>query len=116
MFITLTEVRHLRLYATKMFDKVKEYKVSDYLFFKEDSLKGSEYGGEVDFDNGYGLSIVRHDMSYGGKMGLFEIMLTRNGKPYSLPPITHDEDTVNGFLNKDTVIDLIDTVENLPCV
>jgi len=116
LFITLTEVRHPRLYATKMFDKVKEYKVSDYLFFKEDSLKGSEYGGEVDFDNGYGLSIVRHDMSYGGKMGLFEIMLTRNGEPYSLPPITNDEDTVNGFLNKDSVIDLIDTVENLPCV
>ena len=62
-----------------MFENVKEYTISDYLMFKEDSLKGSEYGGEIEFDNGYGLSIVRHDMSYGGKMGLFEIMLTHNG-------------------------------------
>jgi hypothetical protein len=99
-----------------MFDKVKEYTVSDYLMFKEDSLKGSEYGGEIEFDNGYGLSIVRHDMSYGGKMGLFEIMLIRNGEPYSLPPITQEEDTVNGFLTQSAVEELISTVEELPVV
>ena len=99
-----------------MFDKVNEYKISSYLCFKDDSLKGSEYGGEVDFDNGYGLSIVRHDMSYGGKMGLFEIMLIRNGEPYSLPPITQEEDTVNGFLSKSAVDELIETVGDLPSV
>ena len=99
-----------------MFDKVNEYTVSSYLHFKDDSLKGSEYGGEVDFDNGYGLSIVRHDMSYGGKMGLFEIMLIRNGEPYSLPPITQEEDTVNGFLSKSAVDELIETVGDLPSV
>jgi len=110
------EARHLKSCACDMFDKVNEYKISSYLCFKDDSLKGSEYGGEVDFDNGYGLSIVRHDMSYGGKMGRFEIMLTRNGEPYSLPPITNDEDTVNGFLNKEEVIDIINTVEALPSV
>ena len=99
-----------------MFDKVKEYTVSDYLLFKEDSLKGSEYGGEIDFDNGYGLSIVRHEASYGGSRGLFEIMLTRNGEPYSLPPITSEEDTVNGFLTQSKVEELISTVEELPVV
>jgi hypothetical protein len=99
-----------------MFDKVKEYTVSDYLMFKEDSLKGSEYGGEIEFDNGYGLSIVRHEGSYGGKKGLFEIMLIRNGEPYSLPPITQEEDTVNGFLTQSAVEELISTVEELPVV
>ena len=99
-----------------MFENAKEYTISDYLMFKEDSLKGSEYGGEIEFDNGYGLSIVRHDMSYGGKMGLFEIMLIRNGEPYSLPPITQEEDTVNGFLSKSAVDELIETVGDLPSV
>jgi hypothetical protein len=84
--------------------------------FKEDSLKGSEYGGEIEFDNGYGLSIVRHEGSYGGKKGLFEIMLIRNGEPYSLPPITQEEDTVNGFLTQSAVEELISTVEELPVV
>lgn len=80
----------------------------------DDSLKGSEYGGEIDFDNGYGLSIVKHKSSYGGTKGLFEIMLTRNGNPYSLPPITEDGDTVKGFLAKEEVDSIISDVELLP--
>ena len=96
-----------------MFENVKESKVSDYLMF-DDSLKGSEYGGEIDFDNGYGLSIVKHKSSYGGTKGLFEIMLTRNGNPYSLPPITEDGDTVKGFLTKEEVDSIISDVELLP--
>ena len=99
-----------------MFENVKEYKVSDYLLFKDDSLKGSEYGGEIEFDNGYGLSIVRHDGSYGGNRGLFEIMLIRNGEPYSLPPITNEDDTVSGFLTQSAVEELISTVQDLPVV
>ena len=97
-----------------MFDLLKEYKVSDYLLFTDDSLKGSEYGGEIEYDNGYGLSVVRHESSYGGKQGLFEIMLTRNGNPYSLPPITHEYDTVKGFLTKEQVKETLDTVKDLP--
>lgn len=99
-----------------MFKKVKEYTevISDYNLFKDDSLKGSEYGGEIEFDNGYGLSIVRHENSYGGKKGLFEIMLLRNGEPYSLPPITNEDDTVNGFLTQNAVNDIIEAVKALP--
>ena len=96
-----------------MFKDVKEYKVSDYLMFDGD-LKGSEYGGEIDFDNGYSLSIVSHKSSYGGDKGLFEIMLIRNGTPCSFPPITHEGDTVKGFLSKEDVIETIDIVKDLP--
>ena len=97
-----------------MFEGVKEYKVSDYLQFDEDSLKGSEYGGEIDFDNGYSLSIVSHKGSYGGNRGLFEIMLLRNGQPYSFPPITEEEDTIKGFLTKEQVEEIIQTTSELP--
>lgn len=96
-----------------MFENVKEYKVSDYQMFDGD-LKGSEYGGEIDFDNGYGLSIVKHKNSYGGTMGLFEIMLLRNGNPYSLPPFTEEGDTIKGFLKKEEVEEIIQDVELLP--
>ena len=99
-----------------MFELLKEYTVSDYLLFKDDSLKGSEYGGEVVFDNGYGLSVVRHESSYGGKQGLFEVMLTRNDNPYSLPPITQEGDTVKGFFTKEQVSEIIETVSDLPSV
>ena len=99
-----------------MFDLLKEYTVSDFLVFKDESLKGSEYGGEVVFDNGYGLSVVRHESSYGGKKGLFEVMLTRNDNPYSLPPITEEGDTIKGFLTKEQVSEIIETVSDLPSV
>ena len=97
-----------------MFDLLKEYTVSDYLLFQEDSLKGSEYGGEIEFDNGYGLSVVRHESSYGGTQGLFEVMLTRNGNPYSLPPITIEDDTIQGFLTQEQVNEIIDLTKDLP--
>ena len=97
-----------------MFELLKEYTVSDFLLFKDESLKGSEYGGEVVFDNGYGLSVVRHESSYGGKKGLFEVMLTRNDNPYSLPPITEEEDTVKGFLTKEQVNEILEMVADLP--
>ena len=96
-----------------MFEGIKEYKVSDYQMFDGD-LKGNEYAGEVDFDNGYGLSIISHKTSYGGDRGLFEIMLIRNGQPYSFPPITEEGDTIKGFLTKEKVEEIIQDVELLP--
>ena len=96
-----------------MFEGIKECKVSDYQMFDGD-LKGNEYAGEVDFDNGYGLSIISHKTSYGGDRGLFEIMLIRNGQPYSFPPITEEGDTIKGFLTKEKVEEIIQDVELLP--
>ena len=96
-----------------MFEDVKEYKVSDYQMFDGDQ-KGNEYGGEIDFDNGYSLSIVSHKCSYGGDRGLFEIMLIRNGQPCSFPPITEEGDTIKGFLTKEDVIETINIVKDLP--
>ena len=100
-----------------MFEGVKEQKVSDILRFKDEALMGTEYQGAIEFDNGFALSIVRHESSYGGKNGLFEIMLCKggiDGSPTCLPPITNDGDTVNGFLTKEQVNEIIEITADLP--
>lgn len=51
----------------------------------------------------YELSIVKHDMSYGGKQGLYEIGIWEGEYPCELPGITAEHDTVKGWLTKDDV-------------
>ena len=38
---------------------------------KYDMFNG--HGYIYEFENGYGASVIKHDASYGGKMGLYEI-------------------------------------------
>ena len=100
-----------------MFEGVTEQKVSDFLLFKDEELKGTEYQGTIEFDNGFSLSIVRHESSYGGKQGLFEVQLYKgglDGSPYSLPPMTIEGDTVQGFLTQEQVTEIIDLTKDLP--
>lgn len=100
-----------------MFEGVTEQKVSDFLLFKDEALKGTEYHGTIEFDNGFALSIVRHESSYGGKNGLFEIMLCKggiNGSPTTLPPITEEYDTIKGFLTEEKVNEIIEITADLP--
>jgi len=96
------------------FEGVTEKTVSDFLLFEDEKLKGTEYQGVITFDNNYELSIIRHNASYGGKMGLFEIALYKGESSICLPPITADGDTVNGFLTKEDVLEIIETTRDLP--
>ena len=97
-----------------MFENVKSEKVSSIHEFEDLVLKGTEYHGTIEFDNGYGLSIIRHSGSYGGRQGHFEILLTKNGTSHVLPPITIEEDSVKGFMVYDDVLETIQTVKELP--
>lgn len=97
-----------------MFEGVTEKKVKDYLLFSDEELKGTEYQGVITFDNNYELSIIRHNASYGGDKGLFEIALSKGESQVCLPPITADGDTVKGFLTKEQVIDIIEMTGDLP--
>ena len=97
-----------------IFEGVTEKKVSDFLLFEDEKLKGTEYQGVITFDNNYELSIIRHNSSYGGKMGLFEIALSKGDSSICMPPITADGDTVNGYLTKEDVIEIIEMTGDLP--
>ena len=66
-------------------------------------------------DNGYGASIVQHEYSYGGRVGLWEIAVTKYDEDGEWDicydtPITND---VLGHLSESEVIDYLTQIEQL---
>jgi len=67
---------------------------------------------KLPFANGYVASVVRHDFSYGGKQGLFEVAVM--DKDFNIlydTPITND---VIGHLNSDRLVKVLQDISNLP--
>jgi hypothetical protein len=64
------------------------------------------------FDNGFGASIVRHEYSYGGRDGLYEIAVLDkfDGSPIYYTSITND---VLGYLSEDDVVLHLNQIKNL---
>ena len=76
---------------------------------KYEILNGVGY--EYQFDNGYGASVVKHDGSYGGKQGLYEIaVLDSTGDLCYSTPITDD---VIGHATEDKVLDTLHRIKML---
>ena len=65
----------------------------------------------IQFDNGFGASIVKHEYSYGGKNGLYEIaVLDSGGEITYTTPITND---VVGYLSEEDVERHVNEIKNL---
>jgi hypothetical protein len=65
----------------------------------------------ITFDNGYGASIVKHEFSYGGKDGLYELaVLNEDGDLTYETPITND---VIGYLREIDVTDVMEKIQQL---
>ena len=76
---------------------------------KYDILNGVGY--VYQFENGYGASVVKHDSSYGGKQGLYEIaVLDSTGDLCYSTPITDD---VIGYATEDKVLDTLHRIRML---
>jgi len=66
----------------------------------------------IEFQNGYGASIVKHQFSYGGKNGLYELaVLDKDGR---IAYDTHITSDVLGYLNEDDVTDALVAIQQLP--
>lgn len=63
------------------------------------------------FDNGYGVSVVRHNMSYGGRDGLYEMAVLYDNEIHYENPIA-DGDVI-GHLSEEEVTDLMKKVQEL---
>ena len=69
---------------------------------------------QKEFDNGYTVSVIRNNMSYGHKQGRFEIgLFGPDGDMTSVEGITYDGDTVKGWLTIDDVLDIFKKVAAL---
>jgi hypothetical protein len=63
------------------------------------------------FENGYGVSVVRHSFSYGGKSGLYELaVLDVDGEITYDTPVTGD---VIGYLTPEEVTKTMALVQKL---
>ena len=64
-----------------------------------------------EFENGYGASVIKHDYSYGGKPGMYEIaVLDSKGDFCYTTDITDD---VVGYASKETVYESLDWIKSL---
>jgi hypothetical protein len=64
----------------------------------------------IQFDNGYGASVVKHDYSYGGKDGLYELAVLKSDNICYDTPVTSD---VEGYLSEDEVTELLKQIQEL---
>lgn len=73
------------------------------------NIKG--YQRRISFDNGYGLSIVSHDFSYGGAEGLFEVALldAKDGSIIYVDALGFSD--VIGYLDFSEVAEIINKIK-----
>jgi hypothetical protein len=78
------------------------------------TISDSFYNGvtsRIHFENGFGASVVKHDFSYGGKRGLYELaVLFDNELHYDNPVAMGD---VRGFLTEEVVTELLLQIQKL---
>ena len=87
---------------------------NEYAVRRNDGTCYPEMGSQriYRFGNGYGASVVRHEHSYGGRQGLFELaVLDSNDELCYDTPITRD---VIGWLTLVQVEELLDQISKLP--
>ncbi len=77
-------------------------------------IETKEYANGVqvvhEFPNGYGASVVKHDYSYGGKDGLWEMAVLKEGELCYNTHITND---VIGYLSDADVKSTLKEIEQL---
>jgi hypothetical protein len=88
---------------------MKKFKDLDFIKLNDGFMKGVQC--RMMFENGYGVSVVSHTYSYGGKDNLFEVaILGKDGNLTYDTPVTND---VIGYLGPDDVTDVMKQVQEL---
>lgn len=81
------------------------------LEFKKHPYHTDGVVSRIEFGNGYGASVVKHEYSYGGKDGLYELaVLNFDGEIVYDTPITND---VLGYLSEQDVTEVLIKIQQL---
>jgi len=95
----------------KTFDDLEFIKLDDDTDEVNMFYKGVR--SKIQFDNGYGASVVSHKYSYGGKEGLYELaVLDGNGNLHYDNPVANGD--VIGYLMQSEVTELMKSIQDLP--
>jgi len=88
---------------------MKKFEDLDFKKLTDQFMSGVQ--SRMMFENGFGVSVVSHTFSYGGKDGLFEIaVLDEDGDLTYNTPVTND---VIGYLKPEEVTEIMEQVQNL---
>ena len=81
------------------------------IVFKTNPL-GADFGivSRTKFDNGYEVSVVKSEYSYGGKDGLYELAIFKDDEICYDTPITND---VLGYLSDKDVTEVLIKIQQL---
>lgn len=63
----------------------------------------------IHFENGWGASVVKHDYSYGGKEGLYELAVIKDGDLHYDNPVANGD--VLGYLDEDDVTNALKQIQ-----
>ena len=78
------------------------------LVFEELSMHDG-IGARMHFENGFGVSVVRHEFSYGGKDGLFELAVLFDNEIHYDNPVANGD--VVGYLRPEDVTDAMSLIQ-----
>lgn len=79
-----------------------------------ESLSDSFYNGvksRIHFENGFGASVVKHDYSYGGKQGQYELAVLHDDEIHYDNPVAMGD--VRGYLSEEEVTELLIQIQKL---
>ena len=100
--------------------KNHELKLLNSNRFSQENHPYSSYGFSRDFfrfDNGYGASIVRHEFSYGGSDGLYELAVIKfcekGDSDWGITYETKITDDVIGYLTGITAQKILEDIKSL---
>ena len=81
------------------------------IIFKTNPM-GADFGivSRTQFDNGYEVSVVKSEHSYGGKDGLYELAIFKDDEICYDTPITND---VLGYLSEKEVTEVLIKIQQL---